>query len=272
MGELKKKMNKFKPIFIETTTLDNMWYQLLRAAYYNGRRYKITSGSREGLDRVALDFAAGFIHYPHTRPLAPRMPEGSTLPPPTSDEKIESYFAQYLLNPEYTPKEHYKYSEFICGSDRFCKGINQIDWIIDHFKTHGTGNDHSYLTVGYPEQLLTYDNPYMYCIKCKEYFKHGTKICPNCKEELLIDEFVRGSTPCLRGLDFRIIDGYLTTNIIYRSWSLYDGFPENIGGMIMLNEYVAEQLDNVKPGPVSFCCKSLHVYSDVLDILKMRFE
>jgi len=265
-------VNSFRPVYVETTTLDNVWYQLLRAAYYKGRRYKITSGSREGLDRVALDFAAGFIHYPHTRPLAPRMPEGSTLPPPTSDEKIESYFVEYLLNPNHTDKEHYKYSEFICGSDRFCKGFNQIEWIIEHCKTNKYGNEHCYLTVGYPEQLLTYDNPYMYCNKCKKYFKNGTKICEDCGEELQIDEFARGSAPCLRGLDFRIIDGYLTTNIIYRSWSLYDGFSENVGGMIMLNEYVADQLDGVEPGPISFCCKSLHVYSDVLDILKMRFE
>jgi len=265
-------MNKFKPVYIETTTLDNAWYQLLREAYYNGRRYKITSGSREGLDRIALDFAAGFMHYPHTRPLAPRMPEGSTLPPPTSEEKIESYFVDYLLNPNYTKKEHYKYSEFICGSDRFCSGINQIEWIINHFKVHGYGNDHCFLTVGYPEQLLTYDNPYMYCNKCRKYYGHAIKICEDCGELLQIDEFARGSTPCLRGLDFRIVDGYLTTNIIYRSWSLEAGLPENIGGMIMLNEYVADQLGDVKPGPVSFCCKSLHVYSDYLDLLNMRFE
>ena len=38
----------------------------------------------------------------------------------------------------------------------------------------------------------------------------------------------------------------------------------------MLNEYVAEQLDGVKPGPLSFVSKSLHCPEDMMEVLKMR--
>lgn len=241
-------MKTFKPIFINATTLDDCWFQLLYQLYESGRRYKISSGSFEGHDRVAFDFVSGFIKNPHIRPLMPIMPEGSNLPAPTTDEDIEFYFSDYLMDSNLSKNEHYKYATWIVGDKE--KGItNQLNWVINHFKTNGYGNEHCTIMIGGHNSCLSYDQN-----------KTGG------------DETARGSTPCLRMLDFRIIDGELLTHVVYRSWDLYGGFPVNMGGFTLLNEYVACQLENVEPGPLSFSCKSLHCYDFHLEIIKQRLK
>lgn len=241
----------FKPVFIEARDLDEAWWTVLRELVKKGRRYKITSGSYEGEERIALDYVAGFIHYPHTRPLAPVIPPRCPLPAPATEESIHDYFINYLLNSKLEPNEHYKYATFIVGGEYVIPGkeekvkvYNQLEWIIKHFLTHGLGNEHCYITIGYPESNLAYDRPY-----------------DNPNE--------RGTSPCLRGLDFRVIDGFLTTHVIYRSWDAVNGFPVNMGGFTLLNEMVADFI-GVEPGPLSFSCKSLHAYSFCEEYLKAR--
>lgn len=304
---------KFKPVFINATTLGDCWFQLLQGLYDNGRKYLITDGSYKGINRLVFDDVGGFISYPHERPLAPIMPEGSNLPAPTTDHDIEMYFADYLMNSKIQDNEDYKYATFIVGGKYIVpNGIqcsvnhpfydkikindkittpNQLEWIIKHFKEKGFGNEHCYLTVGYPESNFAYDIPFK-------------------------NEQERKTSPCLRGLDFRIIEeklfcclkcnkeyteeehrkihekqlhhinwncdcfqegftiiekSYLHTKVIYRSWDLWGGWPTNMGGFTLLNEYVANELE-IEPGPLSFTCKSLHCYDFQLDVLKMRLN
>jgi thymidylate synthase len=258
----------FKPVFIEATTIDDCWHQLLYQAKEKGRRYKITSGSYEGQERLALDFVSGFIHRPHERPLAPRMPEASPLPPPTTDEEINEYFANYIMNVELAPNEHYRYSSWIVGGNKICE-VKQLEWIIQHLK-ESPGNEHCFLSVGQPEWLLKYDEPYKECPKCHRMFNWQYSECPYHGEELIIHEDLRKTTPCLRGLDFRIIENYLMISITYRSWDLLSGWPTNMGGFTLLNEYVASEI-GCEPGPLAFSCKSLHIYSHGFDYLNARF-
>lgn len=258
---------KFKPVFIEATTLSDCWYQLLWNVNEYGRRYKIDEGSYKGTYRLAFDDVSGFIHMPHVRPLAPLMPEGLNVPPPTVDADIEQYFAEYLMDGNIKDNEDYKYGTWIVGGqydppkfsiesnqvlnrvilhDGKIRVPNQLQWCIDHFKEKGFNNEHCYITIGYPESNFSYDVPYA-------------------------NEQERKTSPCLRGLDFRIINiagiNYLTTKVIYRSWDLYGGFPVNMGGFTLLNEYMAQELE-VEPGPLSFTCKSLHCYDFQLEPLK----
>jgi len=129
----------FKPVFIEGRDINDTWFQFLQAAYDKGRPYVKSSGSRTGMKVYGFDYVSGFIHYPHTRPLAPIMPEG--IPPVTTDEKIEEYFANYLMDSSLSKNEHYKYSTWIVGGDgknaNVSCYINQVDWVINHFKTKG---------------------------------------------------------------------------------------------------------------------------------------
>ena len=84
------------------------------------------------------------------------------------------------------------------------------------------------------------------------------------------NETEKPSSPCLRGIDFKIKDSQLITGVIFRSWDLYSGFSENMGGIALLNEYVAAQLDDVEPGPIAFNSMGLHCYGFQLDVLKQR--
>jgi len=231
-----------KPIFLECTNIDDSWHRLLWELYQNGRKYLITSGSFQGTYRYAFDFVAGVIKNPHERPLAPKMPEGSSLPPPTDELSIENYFINYLMSRNFEEKEHYSYGGYLNGNPKLCK-LDQISWICDHFKKVGHGTEHCYATIGNGNDLSNYDIPYSN---------------PN----------ERRTTACLRGLDFRIIDGVLTTNGYWRSWDII-AFPENIAGITLLNEFMAQEI-GVEPGPITFSSKSLHSYEHTFDYIKQR--
>jgi len=232
----------FSAVYIEATTLGDAWFQLLFNSYHKGRRYLITKGSYEGGHRVEFDFAAGFIKYPHDRPLAPIMPEGINISSPTDDEKIWEYFENYLMDPTLSDHEEYKYATWINGpipgSD-----LTQIDWVIKHFKESGYGTNHCFVQIGDRDSFMAYERPYT-------------------------SELERGTSPCLRGIDFKIVDKILTTTVYFRSWDLIGGFPINLGGIVHLSEYVAYALDDVEPGPLAFCSKGLHVYDFYLELLK----
>ena len=262
-------MNNFKPVQIMANDLNDCYFQLLSYVWEFGRKYKIDTGSFAGASRLEFDFCSGFINYPHTRPLAPIMPEG--IPPVTTDEKLElEYFPNYLMNPELEGNEHYKYSSWINGTDHYRHFLAKpealqteeeklsdeefidnketpLEWVVRHFKEKGYGNNHCYINVGNVDSGFNYDISYD-------------------------NEGERKTSPCLRGIDFKIKGGYLIMGCIFRSWDLYAGFPENMGGLTLLNEYVANQLDDVEPGPLTFTSMGLHAYDyqidPILSILK----
>lgn len=272
----------FKPAFIEGTTLDDTWFQLLERTFSIGREYTKTSGSRQGMKMRKLDFVSCFIHDPHTRPLAPIMPQGQA--PITTDENIEKYFTNYLMDSNLDKNEHYKYSVWINGSNissvknyrdnAYSCYTDQLSFIIRHFKEAGYGNEHCYLHIGNPTTNRIYDVYYMYCNNCKEYFPNHVKLqdrCPACGGNLIVDELTRPTTPCLRGLDFGIIDKYLMIHAYFRSNDAF-AWPENMGGLTLLNEFVAEQLPGIEPGPMAYSSKSFHCPEDMYSILKLRLN
>lgn len=248
-----------KPVFVEANTLGDTWFQLLWDIYKYGRKTPITYGSMAGANRLEFDFVSGISMFPHTRPLAPIMPEGLGIAPTTTDEKIGEYFAGYLMNPVLEEGEHYKYAQWINGElydfhlpnpqrynmfyKKWISLESQLEWVIRHFKERGYGNNHCYINVGDKDSNFAYDIPWK-------------------------DETERRTSPCLRGLDFKIKEGVLITHVIYRSWDLYAGWPQNMGGFTLLNEYVADQLDGVGPGPMAFSCAGLHCYDYQIEPLK----
>lgn len=259
-----------RSVFIIEKTLDSMWYRLLYEVYHNGRVNHIDAGSYEGIKRLEFDFVAGTIEYPTTRPLAPIMPEG--LPPVTTDEDIEKYFINYIMDGQNLAKnEHYRYATWISGGDYKIPKFwpvwgdsdilksnryefmnykvavpNQVAWAIKHYKEKGFGNNHCYIQIGYPESSFAYDIPYK-------------------------DETDRQTSPCLRGIDTHIKGGRLHFAVVFRSWDLYGAWPENMGGITMLMEYMASEL-GVETGPISFSCLKLHCYDFQIEALKARLN
>ena len=235
----------FKPDFIQGKTLGDTWFQLLSSLWNNGREYLITEGSHAGETRLSFDMVSGFIEYPHQRPLAPILPPNIEAIP-TTDNDIEKYFREYLIKPNKNPDEEYRYSEWINGTiwNKFTQNTETtIEWVIKHFKEKGYGNAHCYITVGSNQTNFRYNKLYK-------------------------NESERGTSPCLRGLDFKIKDNQLLIGVIYRSWDLYGGWSENMGGFTLLNEYVCEMLSDVEPGPMSFYSMDLHCYKHQINALK----
>ena len=258
----------FKSVFIEEKTIDSMWFKLLYEVYKNGRINKIDTGSFAGSTRLEFDYVAGTIEYPTTRPLSPIMPDG--VPPVTTDEDIEKYFTNYIMNGELENNDHYKYATWITGgkyhlpkvSGKQIRGTdgkellyedifdltinvpNQIQWCINHYKKRGYGNNHCAIQIGYPESNFAYDIPYA-------------------------NEAERQTSPCLRLIDTHIKNNKLHFAVVFRSWDLYAAFPENMGGITMLMEYIANEL-NIKVGTLSFSCLKLHAYDHAIKALKAR--
>ena len=250
-----------EPIQIVANDLNDAYFTLLSHVWNHGRKYKIDTGSFAGASRLEFDFCSGFIRYPHSRPLSPIMPEG--IPPVTTDEKLlTEYFPNYLMNPELEGNEHYRYSSWINGTDHYKEfklieiesGLGKygdivsskyrdetpLEWVIRHFKEKGYGNNHCYINVGNVDSGFNYDIPYEH-------------------------EGDRRTSPCLRGIDFKIKNHYLIMSVVFRSWDLYAGFPENMGGLTLLNEYICDQLHDVQPGPLAFTSAGLHAYDYQLE-------
>lgn len=256
----------FRTIFVKGTTLDDTWFKVISEVYKEGRRHKITTGSYAGFDRIEADFLTGVIQYPSRRPLAPIMPEG--VPPVTTDEDIENYFVNYLMDGRnLSDNEHYRYATWIAGGGykipQFCIPSennkrhgqwtvvpNQVEWIIKHYKEGGFGNNHCFITVGYPESNFAYDEPYT-------------------------DETDRQTSPCLRGVDTKIIseDGIykLCAHVYFRSWDLYGAWPENIGGITLLMEYIANELE-VEVDTLCFSSMKGHLYDFQVKAVEARLK
>jgi thymidylate synthase len=75
--------------------------------------------------------------------------------------------------------------------------------------------------------------------------------------------------PCLRNIDTRIQDGKLHFYIYFRSWDLYNGFPANLAGISLLQEYMAGEI-GVDPGEFICTSKGLHLYDHAIDVAELR--
>lgn len=253
--------------FIRSKNLDDCYFQLLSTVMKEGRVNPIDTGSFAGSKRLEFDYISGQIEYPTTRPLAPIFPEG--VPPVTTDNEIEKYFVNYIMNGKLEKNEHYRYATWITGGEykipRFYiinsedgkskEGTwtivpNQVEWIINHYKEKGFGNNHCIINISYPESKFAYDEPYE-------------------------NEEKRNTSPCLQLIDTHIKKDddkwKLCFHVVFRSWDLYAGFPTNMGGITMLMEYVANELE-VEVGSLYFSCLKLHIYDYQLEGAKAKLH
>lgn len=68
--------------------------------------------------------------------------------------------------------------------------------------------------------------------------------------------------PCLRTIDFKVIDNKLILSGYFRSWDLFAALPENLGGLQLLKEYVGLHLSfDYEDGPMYIYSSGAHVYS-----------
>ena len=76
--------------------------------------------------------------------------------------------------------------------------------------------------------------------------------------------------PCLRHVSFKVVEGRLNMSVYFRSWDLYAGLPENLGGLQLLKEYVLANIEDSFPvvdGKIIAFSDGLHIYSQYFDIV-----
>ena len=75
--------------------------------------------------------------------------------------------------------------------------------------------------------------------------------------------------PCLRSIDCRVQDDMLHFYPYWRSWDCWAGMPANLGGISILQEYMADEI-GVKQGEIIASSKGLHLYDYVVELAKIR--
>ncbi|MGE4358035.1 MAG: thymidylate synthase [Candidatus Omnitrophota bacterium] len=75
--------------------------------------------------------------------------------------------------------------------------------------------------------------------------------------------------PCLRLIDFKIVNGKLNMNLFFRSWDIITGLPENLGGLQLIKEYVLSFLDGIKDGKIICYSSGAHIYEMYFPLVNM---
>jgi len=235
--------NNLNVTSIDAVDIPDSWFQLISSILTQGRRFKIDKGSYAGETRIEFDYITVRIREPYLRdidgwPLIPIMPEGMTIPPPTTTEYLSDY-VRYIMTPAKETNEQYTYGERLWSAIDISKTlegpstIDQVDHIIKTYRNNGYRNNQMVLQISQPSDLLI-DDP-----------------------------------PCLRHIDTRIQDGKLHFYIYFRSWDLWGGYPSNLAGISILQEYMATEI-GVESGEFIVSSKGLHLYKYVEELAKMR--
>jgi len=235
---------------IVASSIEHAWYQALDKTMTEGRKYLIDAGSSEGEHRMSEKLIIE-MHTPGARPLAPLMPEGSGISPPTTEEKVYAYL-ESLISPEKKTNQHYTY-----GQDLWW----QVEEVIKYFKKYGFGTACCHMPVGRPESFFFYnrDVDYDEMIIVKDRSTGGVLWTRHITNSWNKNEKEEVSSQCLRGVDVWVEKGKIHFWCYFRSQDLWGGFPENYGGLQLLKEYMAGVL-GIEDGPMISTSKDLHVY------------
>lgn len=234
-----------KPVHIEAFDLDDAWFRSLAQILEHGYVYKIDRGSYVGQRRLEFDFVTIRVKNP-AHQIIPIIPEGSSIPAPTTMDYIQQYL-QYLLTSTKTETEDYTYGERLVDpkirieteSDgrKMVKQMplqcNQIEEVIKIYKTQGPGTNQATMEIGMPSDIKLQD------------------------------------PPCLRIIDTRLRYGKLHFILYFRSWDLWGGFPSNLGGLELVKQHMAEEI-GVGNGEIIACSKGLHLYEYAWELAKQR--
>jgi thymidylate synthase len=259
-----------KIIEIVDKTLPGAWFQLLYAALEHGRKFKIDKGSYAGSNRLEFDFIVAHIEQPWLRdtdglPLIPEMPEGSNLPAPVAKDYIAQY-APYIMEEVREEGESYTYGQRMRGAQipNFLKEEILADKARKIFKKEGDFMYSARAALGRGYNAVDQVDSII-----KTYREGGHRNNQMCIEIAQPNDIILKDPPCLRSIDTRIQDNKLHFYIYFRSWDLWGGFPANLAGISLLQEYMSNEI-GVDPGEFICTSKGLHLYESCIDVAKLR--
>ncbi len=229
------------PFFLQAKTISDAWFQLIYNIFDNSYTQKIQKGSFEKEQyRLQYPGLAVFIEHPD-QDMIPIIPPALGIPTPTTMEYVEDYFANYLMDPQLSENETYRYSSRI--HHPMPKGGTQLERAIEMLKETPLTNQAA-VEIGSPEDF-----------------------------DVCIGNDGNLDPPCLRLLDFKAIPEkdnlVLTVSCYFRSWDLWAGFPTNLGGIELLKKYVAEEA-GLKSGPMYAYSAGGHIYGYQEELARLR--
>lgn len=230
-----------QPFFLKAKTIADAWFQLIYNIFDYSYTQQIQKGSFEKEQyRLQYPGLAVYIEHPD-QDIVPVIPPALGIPSPTTMEYIQDYFANYLMDPELSENETYRYSSRI--HHPMPEGGTQLERAIAMLKETPLTNQ-AVVEIGTPEDFDA----------C--YGKDGNF-----------------DPPCLRLLDFKAVpqdgDLVLTVSVYFRSWDLWAGFPSNLGGIELLKQYVAEEA-GLKNGAMFAYSAGAHIYGYQEEIARIR--
>ena len=229
------------PFCLHAKTISDAWFQLIYNIFDRSYTQKIQKGSFEKEQyRLQYPAIAVFIEHP-AEDMVPVIPPALGIPSPTTMEYIEDYFAAYLMDPQLSENETYKYASRI--QHPMPKGGTQLDRVIEMLKNTPLTNQ-AIVEIGSPDD-----------------------------HDVCIGNDGKLDPPCLRLLDFKAVpqgdELVLSISCYFRSWDLWAGFPTNLGGLELLKRYVADEA-GLKSGPLYAYSAGAHIYGYQEDIARIR--
>jgi thymidylate synthase len=255
---------------VQAKTLPDAWFQLVYGALDHGRKFLIDEGSYAGSHRFEFDFIVAHIEKPWLRdedgyPLIPEIPEGMKIPPPVTHEYIAQY-ASYIMSDAKEGGESYTYGQRLRAA-RLSKLIS-FEMAKDHKNKIYKPQGH-YLFSTKSAMSGEYDEIDQVDTVIKTYKDRGHRNNQMCMEIAQPTDMLLKDPPCLRSIDTRVQDNKLHFYIYFRSWDLWGGFPANLAGISLLQEYMATEI-GVEPGEFICTSKGLHLYESCMDVALMR--
>ncbi len=229
------------PFCLHAKSISDAWFQLIYNIFDRSYTQKIQKGSFEKEQyRLQYPSIAVYIEHP-AEDMVPIIPPALGIPSPTTMEYIEDYFAAYLMDPELSENETYKYASRI--QHPMPKGGTQLDRVIEMLKNTPLTNQ-AIVEIGSPDD-----------------------------HDVCIGNDGKLDPPCLRLLDFKVVpqedELVLSLSCYFRSWDLWAGFPTNLGGLELLKAYVASEA-GLKSGPLYAYSAGAHIYGYQEDIARIR--
>jgi thymidylate synthase len=223
----------------------NALIRQLLSTVYGVSLYEITQGSFAGEKRVEFDHVTVQITEPHLRPLIDLPRPG--MPHWAPDFDPEQYLHDYLLSDIPGPDEVYTYGQWIAPA---------LERVVRTLST-GPGTNQATISLG----GWTPRHPDGAGGKVTIH-TDGTMTA----RDFSVDTDATEDPACLRCIDWRLDqDRRLHMVLYFRSWDLWGGFPINLAGLQLLNEYVAGCLEDCRTGSIVASSKGLHLYEHAWD-------
>jgi thymidylate synthase len=195
------------------------------------------------------------------------LPEGSTLPAPTSAEKSEEYFHRYILGHELAENETYTYGQ----------RLNISLWgIIEMLKDTPVTNQ-AVCEIARPEDWNSCkgkdgkDDPP--CLRKIQFMVVPKYKKVECDCEARPSQTLDGKCPGCGDSGFIYVldreNSILNIYTTWRSWDLYNGMPENLAGISKLLKFVSDEI-GIPAGHLYAFSPGLHLYKYQKEIAELR--